>query len=406
MGLAPRVGWVFFPLDEELALLPGSLTPRQQEHLVHLASWMPFERAAQMLHALLGVQVSEATVRRWTEQAGAHYEAVQTAQSQEPDPEETAAPVPLKQAISTDGAYVPLVSGDWAEARTLAIGQAETHMSAKGEEQIKVSQVSYFSRMTDADTFEQLAEGEIRRRGVREAQAICAVTDGAVWLQEFIDLHRPDAVRIVDFPHAAEYVSGIGERVRASGRHLPRNWLEGVLHRLKHEGLDRVLLHLSRLGQRCQDQELDKKLRYLVTRRDLMQYPLYQQAGWPIGSGTVESANKLVMQTRLKGAGMRWAPEHVNPMLALRTAVCNQRWAEAWQEIVSQDRHHRTERFEHRASVRLQHLVSSWMLLLLQFRPSTSKPIPKPPVSLAPAATLPGPSRPSPHDLAPRYVQK
>src|SRR6266567_540028 len=49
MGPAQTVGQVFFPLDEELALQPGCLTPRQQEHLTHLACWMPFARAAQML---------------------------------------------------------------------------------------------------------------------------------------------------------------------------------------------------------------------------------------------------------------------------------------------------------------------------------------------------------------------
>ena len=71
MEPAQTVGQVFFPLDEELALQPGSLTPRQQEHLAHLATWMPFERAAQMLEPLLGVQVSEPTVRRGTLRAGA-----------------------------------------------------------------------------------------------------------------------------------------------------------------------------------------------------------------------------------------------------------------------------------------------------------------------------------------------
>ena len=33
---------------------------------------------------------------------------------------------------------------------------------------------------------------------------------------------------------------------------------------------------------------------YLSKRVALMQYPAYQQAGWPIGSGMVESANKVV----------------------------------------------------------------------------------------------------------------
>lgn len=36
-----RVGRGFFPLDEELVLLPGSLAPNVQEHLAHVASWMP-----------------------------------------------------------------------------------------------------------------------------------------------------------------------------------------------------------------------------------------------------------------------------------------------------------------------------------------------------------------------------
>src|SRR5260221_14318676 len=61
-----------------------------------------------------------------------------------------------------------------------------------------------------------------------------------------------------------------------------------------------------------------------------MQYPSYQQAGWPIGSGSVESANKLVVEARLKGAGMRWQRLNVNPMLVLRNAGCNGRWTQTW----------------------------------------------------------------------------
>lgn len=64
MERAPSVGRAFFPLDEELALLPGNLTPRQQDHLVHLASGMPFRCASRMLEALLSVHVSKETVRR------------------------------------------------------------------------------------------------------------------------------------------------------------------------------------------------------------------------------------------------------------------------------------------------------------------------------------------------------
>src|SRR5882672_5662535 len=109
MEPAQSVGQVFFPLDEELSLQAGSLTPKQQEHLAHLSLWMPFERAAQMLEKLLGVQVSEPTVRRATLRAGALYEARQTAQSQQSADSSLAMTPCEKQVISADGASVPLV---------------------------------------------------------------------------------------------------------------------------------------------------------------------------------------------------------------------------------------------------------------------------------------------------------
>ena len=37
-----------------------------------------------------------------------------------------------------------------------------------------------------------------------------------------------------------------------------------------------------------------------------MHYPEFRRNGWPIGSGMVESANKNVVEARLKGAGMHW----------------------------------------------------------------------------------------------------
>ncbi len=55
--------------------------------------------------------------------------------------------------------------------------------------------------------------------------------DGAEWLQGLVDYHRADAVRILDFAHAAEYINDIGQAVQAAGGRLPAHWLEGVLHR-------------------------------------------------------------------------------------------------------------------------------------------------------------------------------
>ena len=49
-------------------------------------------------------------------------------------------------------------------------------------------------------------------------------------------------------------------------------------------------------------------------------------------------ANKNVVEARLKGTGMHWQRTHVNPMLALRNAICNDRWQEMWKKAL---KHHR-----------------------------------------------------------------
>lgn len=381
----------FFPLDEELALLPGELTPRIEDHLAHLASWMPFRRGAQMLSRLLGVQISEATIRRHTEAAGALYEQQQTTASHEPAASNDPAPGVNRLVVSADGAYVGLLKGVWAEVRTLVIGEVEPAASTEQERQMQA--LSYFSRMTDAQTFAELAEVETRRRGVVQAEQVAAITDGAEWLQGLIDLHRPDALRILDFAHAAQRFGLIAEASAQHGQALPESWVQEQCHTLKHEGPAPVLSRLRALPVAVAQEE---HLRYLEKRETHMDYPAYQAAGWPIGSGSVESGNKVVMQARLKGAGMRWEPSHVNPMLAFRTAICNDRWDEAWQASIQQRALDRAATRQQRAALRL---ALAPLDPPSPDEPPASAPAPASPPLLPPepVATLPGSCRPSPH---------
>jgi hypothetical protein len=126
---------------------------------------------------------------------------------------------------------------------------------------------------------------EVRRRGIERAKEVCAIQDGAEWIQEFVHSHRHDALRILDFAHAASYVYEMADKVRESGGHLPARWVDGVLHRLKHEGPARVLRHVTRLARRYP--QIQEQVTYLQKRRELMDYPTYRASGWPIGSGSV-----------------------------------------------------------------------------------------------------------------------
>jgi hypothetical protein len=193
MGPARPVGPGFFPLDEELGLLHGSLSPQSQDHLARLAAWIPFARAAEMLAVLTGVQVSEATIRRQTYTAGAAYEAVQAAQATAAEDADPARSAPVaKLILSADGAMVPLVHGQWAEVKTLVIGEVPAGQQG---EPVTSTHLSYFSRMSAASVFAEQATVETMRRGVAEAAQVCAVMDGAEWIDGLVDLHRLNASR-------------------------------------------------------------------------------------------------------------------------------------------------------------------------------------------------------------------
>lgn len=78
--------------------------------------------------------------------------------------------------------------------------------------------------------------------------------------------------------------------------------------------------------------KVDSAIFYIQNRLQMMDYPHFRKRGYLIGSGNVESGHKVVVQRRMKGAGMRWAEENVDSMLALRSAVCNRRWEAVWEQ--------------------------------------------------------------------------
>src|SRR5437764_9847057 len=359
---------------------------------------MPYAQAQELLYDLVGIQVSKATARRATLETGEAALARDEAEVERLKQEVPQAPEGAdKQQLSADGAMVHLVGGEWVEVKTLIMGE----VTCKKQGEVRTQQISTFSRLFDAEHFTQASLVETHRRGLERAAAVCAVQDGAEWLQGLVDYHRADAVRILDFAHAAEYINEIGQAVQAAGGRLPAKWFEGVLHRLKHQGPERVLRHLSWLSARYPSSVIKEKLAYLHKREAHMQYPTYQAAGWPIGSGSVESANKVVVEARLKGAGMRWERHNVNPMLTLRNAVCNRRWHERWQATRKQRQQRRqklrAQRIQARAEQALRRLLTLW----LWYRPSVPPPVAEPApgsvsaLAATPAASPPGSRRPA-----------
>jgi len=363
--LARSAGQGFFPLDEELALLPGSLTPSLQEALVRLGARMPFRSAVQELAFLKHVTTTEATVRRHAETAGAAYVALQTEEVERVERTLPAAPEgATRQWLSAEGAMVPLVHGEWAEVKTVAIGEIQPPVldAQRGEVVVHTTDLSYFSRWAEAETFTRLATVETQRRGTERAETVGAVNDGAEWIQGFIDVQRHDAVRILDFSHAAEYVAQVGQAVLGEGTAAFKAWLATTLHELKHDSPGKVLQTLRDMqheleGGAASAETLDSvraAVNYLDKRCAQMEYARFQAAGYPIGSGSVESGNKVVVEARLKGAGMHWARPQVNPMVALRDVLCSHRWEQDWSQIATRLREDHLKERQQRQRTRRQ----------------------------------------------------
>src|SRR4029077_18907527 len=117
-----------------------------------------------------------------------------------------------------------------------------------------------------------------------------------------------DAVRILDFPHAVGYLSQAAQAAFGAGSREAAVWLDEWAPKLKTKEPEEVLAALRMLPTPTPEAADEQRtaLQYLEARAEQMRYARFQQQGYPIGSGIVESACKLVVEARLKGSGMHW----------------------------------------------------------------------------------------------------
>lgn len=321
-------------------MLPGSYTPHLQGEMSRLGSKLPFAEAAEEIWRGHHLQVSEPTLRRLTYRSGEAAEALARAQVEMLEREAPPAPSGARQLlVSADGTFIPLVKGQWREVKSVAVGEFATVYKEKTwTSQVRAQDITYFTRSYAAQEFERYALGELHRRGLEQAQTVVAVNDGAAWIQGFLDYHAPHAVRIIDFAHAAGYLAQAGKAFWEEESEAFKGWFAAACHGLKHKPPAETIANLRLLQRRAktaeQEDPVDTALFYLQSRLSMIDYAHFRRREFPIGSGCVESGHKVVVQRRMEGAGMRWAEHHVDPLLALRNLITNDRWDEGWQQTV------------------------------------------------------------------------
>jgi hypothetical protein len=322
-----------------LGLLRGAYTPQVQEAITRLSSRMSYREAHEELELLWKVAISQGSMRQVTMRHGrvadalikekvVHLEATAPAATAQPE----------QMVMCTDGAMVQLTSGEWREVKTVTFGEFRPQWDAKQHKVVtKTDNISYFSRVASADAFSRSALVEWHRRGGENAHTVVAVQDGALWIQSFIDYHCPRAVRVIDFAHAQEYVATVGRAIHGAETEAFQQWYARMSRQLGRQPPQRTVNDLQLLYRQHPDhpeaEAIEVAIRYLEKRLPMIDYPRFRRQQIPIGSGNVESGHKVVMQQRMKQAGMRWAEENLNPMLTLRVALCNQTWKATWREI-------------------------------------------------------------------------
>ncbi len=299
-----------------------------------------YERAADNFSELTGVPMSPSSLQRLTVAAGEAVVAAEAAEAEAmvriPQAEEAVLwrqiPEPDSEvmAVSADGVMVHLVDEGWKEVKVMSVSAVVSEPEAEESPAQRLSHHSYRAGLWEAKTFTNHFWAESYRRGVEKAKQIVCVNDGAAWIWTMVFVCFARRIEVLDWWHVLEYLWQV------VGEALPRSspeavaWIQRQKQALARSQLRLVFKRIRQLHPRTVPlpEPVLQAVGYLGHNRRRMDYAAYRQAGFPIGSGTVESAAKTLVQQRMKQAGMRWSRSGAQAMLALRARLLSDRWAD------------------------------------------------------------------------------
>jgi hypothetical protein len=166
-------------------------------------------------------------------------------------------------------------------------------------------------------------EEEINKFG-RLGERLVFITDGAVYIRNWIEETYPNAVSILDFYHAMTYLHEFSKSFY-SDENERKTWVS-----LQKEQLlaGKVLEVIAQIKSLNAGETITKKIvSYYESNATRMDYKAYQSIGCGIiGSGAIESAHRTLIQVRMKLSGQRWSINGAKNMLKLRLAKENNQW--------------------------------------------------------------------------------
>ncbi len=329
------------PLDQELHLSAGEVTAGLGSLLALAGVEASFDEGRRKIQRYLGITVSDNTIRKETELFGrlqAQEEQAWKDKSQDAAylQEQVRQAVKLEERIygSLDGVMTPL-KGEWRELKVISWYQAERvrrskprrHHGKRCAEQadMQTKNITYAADQQDAESFGKLVWATGCQREVESYAEIVFIADGAAWIWRLVEHYYPNAVQIVDWYHACEYLAPIAQAAFGEDRQAADAWLAQTREALWQGRIQTVLAACRALEAKAPE-PVHKALSYYSNNEKRMNYAYLRERGYLIGSGTVESACKQIALLRLCCAGARWSKDGLVQTAKARAAWLSDAW--------------------------------------------------------------------------------
>ena len=237
--------------------------------------------------------------------------------------------------IETDGAMLNTrQKGDgdstWRESKlgeVFSSGDIRWWTDRHGKSQHTLTRKEYVSYIGPAEEFKKHLLACAIRNGYGSYKETVLLSDGATWIRNMKEEFFPDAQQILDYFHLCENVSDYAKSIFNMDEARYRPWTEDVCVALKAGRYKDVLQELGKpRGSRKVSSSPTNLYGYIENNSDNIDYPTYIAKGYFIGSGAIESGNKIVLQQRLKQAGMRWNVASAQPLLTLKAKCESNLW--------------------------------------------------------------------------------
>lgn len=319
-----------------------------------------FAVAAETLDRLGGVGISATTVWRHHRETSGWVEAELEGQERQAPQRLVWAegavgwiaaegPIEGHASVSIDGGMILIREEGYREVKVVSVSEVEERkeevLAEEGdrsaekrgrEVKIKLRRHSYRAVLGDKAAFELAFKGELGRRRVGLAEKITTVNDGAEWIWDLVGKHLPEkCVEVLDWPHVLENLAkaahaGLGEESPEA-----RRWLEQREEELWAGRLMQVDIALHHLPRRYKERGrvIRRVQEYLDRHWTRLAYARFRAEKRPIGSGSVESAIRNVVQWRMKRGGQRWSRPGATRMLAALGEVHSRRWDTTLQRL-------------------------------------------------------------------------